>query len=87
MRKRNPSNTLKSRRKKVPTKAGRLRGLLDSPNAKNALADAAIGGVLFGPKGAFLGAAVGGLGNKGFFHGGRSKSSRRTLRSLRSSKR
>jgi hypothetical protein len=67
MRNLRPSKTRKSRRNLHGGRKGRG---LDSPRFKNALTNAAIGGLLFGRNGALLGAAIGGIGNKGFFHGG-----------------
>jgi hypothetical protein len=58
MMKRSPS--------KMRNKRSKLRGGLSS-RVKNALANGAIGGLLLGRSGAIAGAALGGIGNVGFF--------------------
>ena len=42
-----------------------------SPRIKNAVVGAAAGGLLFGRTGALVGASLGGIGNIGFFKGGK----------------
>lgn len=58
-----------------------------SPRIKNAIVGAAAGGLLFGRNGALVGASLGGIGNLGFFKGGRKRSYKYSLGRSRTSRR